>query len=152
MRRFTVLVSALILFLTFSLAGAQVGPGGTITQDGLKGTAQTLFGGAIAASVTAASATSVTMGNYTGGSLQVTTGGGSGTWSIAFYGHETPTGTFLPMYNYVAASGMAAMTAIAVASGVSGVYQISGIKTKYLKFVPTLSGTATATFVFTPSQ
>jgi len=116
-----------------------------------KGTTQTLFSGAISASVTEANATIINMNTYTGGSLDFTVSSGTGTFAVAIYSSETGTGTFHALNREVDAGTFAA-PAITTTASTSASYQIKDIKAKYIKFVPTLTGTCTATFVFTPSN
>lgn len=117
----------------------------------VKGQPITLFGGAIAASVAETDATVIDMTGYTGGSLEVTINSGAGTWSIATTESEISTGVFKTAYGIKAADLTAlAIPAIVTVTTVSACYEISNIKSKYLKFVPTLTSTCNATFKFTP--
>lgn len=113
----------------------------------------TLFGGAIAASVTEANATVIDMGGYSGGSLEVTINSGTGTFSIAQVESEIPTGVFKKAYMQKQADGaQLAIPAIVTTTTESAVYQLTNIGARYLKLVPTLTGTCNATFKFTPNN
>lgn len=118
-----------------------------------KGTTKVLFGGAISASVAEASATVIDMTKYTGGSLEVVVNSGTGTFSIALFTKETNAGTFVQMDKMKTdGSGMEDFPAIVTTSATSKSYSISGIRSNYIKFVPTLTGTANVTITFTPSN
>jgi hypothetical protein len=117
----------------------------------VKGTTVALFGGAIAASVTEANATVINMTKYTGGSLDFLDNSGTGTFAVVMYTSETGTGVFHAMQREVDAGTFAA-PAITTTASTSASYQIKDIKAKYIKFVPTLTGTCNATFTFTPSN
>ncbi len=125
-----------------------VSPAITLT----KGTTQTLFGGAIEASVAEADATVIDMRGYSGGSLEVTINSGNGTFSLAVMTHEINSGVFVQMDKEKAdGSGVEDKPAIVTAASTSKSYSISGIRANYLKLVPTITGTVNATFKFTPS-
>jgi hypothetical protein len=115
-----------------------------------KGGTQTLYGGAISASVTEANTTEIDMNGYAGGSLEVTINSGTGTWSLAFYTHEISGGTFVPMNIQKDDGSFVAAPAIAQ-SNASASYTIKNIRANYLKIVPTITGTSNATFKFTPT-
>lgn len=113
----------------------------------------TLFGGAIAASVTEANATIIDMGGYSGGSLEVTINSGAGTYSIAQMQSEVSTGVFKKSYMQKQTDGaQLAIPAIVTTTTESAVYQITNIGARYLKLVPTLTSTCNATFKFTPNN
>jgi hypothetical protein len=118
-----------------------------------KGTTKVLFGGAISASVAEASATVIDMTSYAGGSLEVVVNSGTGTFSIALFTKETNAGTFVQMDKMKAdGSAMEDFPAIVTTSATSKSYSISGIRANYIKFIPTLTGTANVTITFTPSN
>lgn len=118
-----------------------------------KGTSKVLFGGAIAASVTEANATVIDMTGYTGGSLEVVVNSGTGTFSIALFTKETNSGTFVQMDKMKAdGTGMEDFPPIVTTASTSKSYSVSGIRANYLKFVPTLTGTANVTITFTPAS
>ena len=126
-----------------------------------KGTPQTLFGGNLAASVAEANATVIDMQGYTGGALECQRNSGAGTWSIQLYAHESANnGTFIvpkiQFYGADANGALAASTsdfpALATTANNSVIHYIDGIKSRYIKFVPTLSSTANFAFTFTPSK
>lgn len=121
------------------------------TSGNTKGTAVTLFGGAISASVTEANATVIDMTNYSKGSLQCTVNSGEGTFSLAVLTHETAAGVFVQSYGEKDDGSFVVQPAIVTIASTSTSFQIRNINAKYLKFVPTISGTVNATFVFTPS-
>jgi hypothetical protein len=121
-----------------------------VTADFPRGGTQTLFGGAIAASVAEAAATVINMDGYNGGSLEGIINSGEGTWSLAFYTSETGTGTFSAMNIEKDDGTFVAAPAIAQPA-TSQSWQIKNIKAKYLKIVPTLTNASNATFLFTPS-
>lgn len=114
---------------------------------------QTLFGGAIAASVTVANSTVIDMGGYTGGSLEVTINSGAGTYSLAVMESEIATGVFKKAYMQKQTDGaQLAIPAIVTTTTESAVYQLTNIGARYLKLVPTLTSTCNATFKFTPNN
>lgn len=118
-----------------------------------KGSSKVLFGGAISASVAEASATTIDMTGYTGGSLEVVVNSGTGTFSIALFTKESNSGVFVQMDKMKTdGSGMEDFPAIVTTASTSKSYSISGIKANYMKFVPTLTGTANVTITFTPSN
>ncbi|MFT8350041.1 hypothetical protein [Clostridium saccharoperbutylacetonicum] len=118
-----------------------------------KGTSKVLFGGAIAASVTESNATAIDMTGYEGGSLEVVVNSGTGTFSIALFTKETNAGTFVQMDKMKTdGSGMEDFPAIVTTASTSKSYSISGIRANYIKFVPTLTGTANVTITFTPAN
>jgi len=125
-----------------------------------KGTPQTLFGGNLAASVAEANATVIDMQGYTGGALECQRNSGAGTWSIQLYAHESANnGTFIiPKVNSIVdAAGNGAFSsvdfpALATSANNSVIHYVDGIKSRYIKFVPTLSSTANFAFTFTPSK
>ena len=114
-----------------------------------------LFGGALAASVaeTNANATVIDMRKYTKGALSALFATSStGTFSLAFFGNDVATGVFKQIYQENnAKSGVEAKPPIVTSASTSLMYNVSEILCNYLKIVPTLSGTATYTFAFTPS-
>ncbi len=116
-----------------------------------KGQTVTLFGGAISASVAEANATIIDMTDYTNGSLEFVVNSGTGTFSIAVYAKETNTGTFYPL-NVAKqdGTGTTAYPAIATTASTSASYSLYGLNANYIKFVPTLTGTANVTLKFTP--
>lgn len=109
-----------------------------------------LFGGAISASVTEANATSIDMTKFNGGVLDFKVNSGAGTFAVAVYGSEVNSGVFKPLYKQVA-DGTFAAVSITTTTTVSAEYAITGLLPKYIKFVPTLTSTANATFTFTPA-
>ncbi len=118
-----------------------------------KGPAITLFGGAISASVTEANSTAVEMVGFTGGSLDVTVNSGSGQFSIAVYSSETGTEPYHLMYTGPISQSTPVLypdIILPIVASTPNSVEISGIRSKWIKFVPTLSGTCNATFVFTP--
>lgn len=117
----------------------------------IKGTTQTLFSGAIAASVTEANATVIDMTGYTAGSLEVTINSGSGTFSVAQFESEINSGVFKKAYAQKQADfAQLVIPAIVTTTTESAVYQVTNIGARYLKLVPTITGTVNATFKFTP--
>jgi len=118
-----------------------------------KGSSKVLFGGAVSASVLEATATAIDMTGYSGGSLEVVVNSGTGTFSIALLTKETNTGVFVQMDKMKTdGSGMEDFPAIVTTASTSKSYSISGIRSNYIKFVPTLTGTANVTITFTPSN
>ena len=118
----------------------------------IKGAPITLFGGAIAASVAETAATVIDMSGYEGGSLEVIINSGTGTFSCALMTKAIATGVFVAGHKEKQdGSGMEARPAIVTTASTSLSYSISGLRSKYLKIVPTLTGTANATFKFTPT-
>jgi hypothetical protein len=110
-----------------------------------KGIVKTLYGGAIAASVTEANSTEIDMQGFTSGSLEVTENSGTGSWSFALYEHAVSGGTFTPG---LIAAGTA--RAFAIPDG-GGTIDIDAIRANFIKLVPTLTGTSNITVKFTPS-
>jgi hypothetical protein len=150
------LAQMLIVFVLIAMMGMPafaVGPNNT-TFEINKGETQTLFSGAISASVTAGNATEIPIKGYRGGLLQVQTVSGSGSWSIAIYTADSAGGTYSTPY--VMAYDLSTYTAIPsiTASCNSGTYlsyYIPFIGANMLKLVPTLTGSGTSTtFTFTP--
>jgi hypothetical protein len=147
---------ALVVVLGFTfwtIAESQVGPGGTINAIFFKGPSTILFGGVTGKGLNtpiAANISPISMNNYSGGALEYTINSGSGTFSMALFCSETPTGTFRKApggtYLYLTPN------TLTVAS-TNQTWWLSGVKSKYIKFIPTTSSVlATATFTFTPSQ
>ena len=112
-----------------------------------------LFGGALAASVNEANATVIDMRKYTKGALSALfVSSSTGPFSLAFFGNDVATGVFKQIYQENnAKSGVEAKPPIVTSASTSLMYNVSEILCNYLKIVPTLSGTATYTFAFTPS-
>jgi hypothetical protein len=117
-----------------------------------KGTTVTLFGGAIAASVTEANATAIDVRKYLGGSLDFLVNSGAGTFSLAIMTSETGTGVFHQLFKEKDDGTFISVPAIVTTTTVSASYAIKDIKANYIKFVPTLTSTCNATFTFTPSN
>lgn len=118
----------------------------------IKGEPQTLFGGAIAASVAEADATVIDMTEYTGGALEFAVNSGAGTYSIAVMTSEVATGVFKTAYSIKDSDlTQLAIPAIVTTTTVSATYAIKGIRSKYMKLVPTLTNACNATFKFTPN-
>lgn len=118
-----------------------------------KGSSKVLFGGAISASVIEANATAIDMTDYTGGSLEFVVNSGTGTFSIALLTKETNSGVFVQMDKMKTdGSGIEDFPAIVTTASTSKSYSISGIRANYIKFVPTLTGTANVTITFTPAN
>lgn len=113
-----------------------------------KPAAQVLFGGDIEASVAIADATAIDMATvgYTAGVLQVLKVSGTGSWSVAIYGCDTLAGTYVPLAT--AAAGAARTVAVITAGGA---FDVTDLRSRFIKFVPTLTGTHKANFKFTPS-
>jgi hypothetical protein len=109
-----------------------------------KGITKILYGGAIAASVTAANSTVIDMQGFTSGSLEVVENSGTGSWSFALYECSAIGGTYTPGL-------IAAGTAItfAIPDG-GGTIDIDGIRANFIKLVPTLTGTSNITVKYTP--
>jgi hypothetical protein len=119
----------------------------------LKGTTQTLFGGNFAATVTEANATSIDMTGWSGGSLDWTlVGNGTGNFAVALYGSEDGVAPFHPMYKEVDAGTFSSALSITTPTSASASYAIRDIRSNYIKFVPTLAGTVSGIFKFTPSK
>lgn len=152
-KHFACLMAAVLAVFILSAPGFAIGPANTIFEIN-KGETQTLFGGAISASVTSGNATQIPIKGYRGGLLQVQTVSGSGSWSIGIFTADTLGGTYSTPY--VMAYDLSAYTAIPsiTASCNSGTYlsyYIPFIGANYLKLVPTLTGSGTSTtFTFTP--
>lgn len=125
----------------------------TVTLEKVKETTQVL-GTGVSASITLASAAVVNMVNWLGGSLEVApVSGTSGTFSIAQYTCETEDGDYV-LANQLKSdkSGYENIPAIVTTAGTKKSYSIPDIRAKFLKFVITLTGTAAATFKFTPTK
>lgn len=120
------------------------------TQTVAKPATVALFGGAIAASVTEANATVVDMTKFNGGTLDFKINSGAGTFAVAIYGSDVSTGVFKPLYKQINDGTFAAFS-ITTVTTVSAEYVLTGLLPKYIKFVPTLTNTANATFKFTPA-
>lgn len=152
-KSFACLLAVILAVLLLAMPAVAVGPNNTVFEIN-KGETQTLFGGAISASVTAGNATEIPIKGYRGGLLQVQTVSGSGSWSIAIYTADAGGGTYSTPY--VLSYDLSAYTAIPsiTASCNSGTYlsyYIPFIGANYLKLVPTLTGSGTSTtFTFTP--
>ena len=116
-------------------------------------TALLLFGGAIAASVTEASATVIDMRKYTKGALSALFAtSGSGTISLAFFGSDIGTDVFKQIHQEKNdKAGYEAKPVIGTTASTSLMYEVAGITCNYLKIIPTVSGTTNYTFAFTPS-
>lgn len=118
-----------------------------------KGSSIVLFGGAISESVTEANATVIDMTDYAGGSLEFIVNSGSGTFSIDLLTKETNSGVFVQMDKMKTdGSGMEDFPAIVTTASTSKSYSVSGIRSNYIKFVPTLTGIANVTITFTPAN
>lgn len=118
-----------------------------------KGSSIVLFNGAISTSITEPNATPIDMTSYSGGSLEVIVNSGTGTFSIALFTKETNAGVFVQMDKMKTdGSAMEDFPAIVTTASTSKSYSISGIRSNYIKFVPTLTGTANVTITFTPSN
>lgn len=126
------------LGFTGTVSGDTVGIEGKI-----KGTTQTLYGGAINASVSETNATEINMSYCSGGSLEVVENSGTGSWSFALYEKSTSGGVFTPGLT----TAGAAIT-IAIPDG-GGTVDIGNIRAKYIKWVPTLTGTSNVTVKWT---
>lgn len=109
-----------------------------------------LFGGAITASVTEANATVVDMTKFNAGTLDFKVNSGAGTFAVAVYGSDVSTGVFKPLYQQINDGTFAALS-ITTTTTVSAEYVLTKLLPKYIKFVPTLTNTANATFAFTPA-
>lgn len=116
-----------------------------IIEQYVKPETQTLFGGAINASVSETNASIIDMQNYMGGSLEVKENSGNGTWSFALYTSPINGGVFAPAIN---AAGSAITVSIPDGGGECA---ISDIKAKFIKWVPTLTGTSNVTAKWTPT-
>lgn len=119
------------------------------TLSGLpKASAQTLFGGAITASVDLATSTAIDMSTigYNAGALQAAVASGTGSWSLAIYGCDTLAGTYVPLAT--AAAGAARTIAVITAGGI---FDVTDLRSRFIKFVPTVTGTINTVFKFTPS-
>ena len=112
--------------------------------------AVTLFGGAIAASVTEANATVIDMQKFDAGTLDVLINSGAGTFAVALYGSDVPTGGFKPIYQQIN-DGTFAAVSITTVTTVSAQYLLKNIHSRYIKFVPTLTNACNATFKFAPA-
>ena len=124
-----------------------------IAEVNIKGAPITLYGGAIAASVTLANATVIDMSNYVGGSIEMVVNSGTGTWSLAFYTKEANSGTYVaPKILANDYGSYTSYPSITTTASTSGSWFIRGIEAKYLKIVPTLTPPCNATFKFTPSK
>lgn len=121
------------------------------TQTVAKPASIALFGGAIAASVTEANATVIDMTKFNAGTLDFKINSGAGTFAVAVYGSDVPTGVFKPLYKQILSDGTFTALSITTVTTVSAEYVIGGLLPKYIKFVPTLTNTANATFTFTPA-
>lgn len=147
------MLMAFMLIAIMAMPALAVGPNNTVFEIN-KGQTQTLFSGAITASVTAGNATEIAIKGYRGGLLQVQTVSGSGSWSIGIFTADAAGGTYSTPY--VLSYDLSAYTAIPsiTASCNSGTYlsyYIPFIGANYLKLVPTLTGSGTSTtFTFTP--
>ena len=152
-KSFACLLAVVLAVFLLAMPARAVGPNNTVFEIN-KGETQTLFGGAISASVTAGNATQIPVKGYRGGLLQVQTVSGSGSWSIAIYTADASGSTYSTPY--VMAYDLSAYTAIPAITAVcnSGTYlsyYIPFIGANYLKLVPTLTGSGTiTTFTFTP--
>jgi hypothetical protein len=106
-----------------------------------------LFGGAISASVNEATATVIDMKTIgaNAGNLQAVETSGTGSYSLAIYAKDIATGVFVPM---LTAAGAA--RTVAIPDG-GGSVDVTDLRANYIKFVPTLTGTSTMTFKFTPT-
>ena len=111
-----------------------------------------LFGGAIAASINEALSTVIDMTGCNGGTLDAVVNSGSGTFSFAVMGSEIATGVFHQAYLQKDDGTVVVYPAVVSIASTSVSIKIGRIGSKYLKLVPTLSGTANVTFVFTPSM
>lgn len=118
-----------------------------------KGGTITLFGGPISASVNELNSTAINMIGFTGGNLDVTVNSGTGQFSLAVYTSEDGSEPYHLAYNGpISASTPVLFPNIimpTVASTPNSI-AVSGIRSTWVKFVPTLSGTCNATFKFTP--
>lgn len=129
------------------LAISATNPMPITTISAAKNAALPLFGGAIAASVALADATAIDMtGGFNAGALQVLANSGTGSWAVAIYGCDTLAGTYVPLAT--AAAGAARTIAVITAGGI---FDVTDLRSRFIKFVPTLTGTHNATFKFTPS-
>jgi hypothetical protein len=109
----------------------------------IKGAPAELFGGAISASVLEAAATVINITAAIAGALEVVVNSGAGTWVIALYGHNAATGVFTPCVNELG-------VAIEIAIAGSAIVNVQNLRSKYIKFVPTLTGESNITCNFTP--
>ena len=112
-----------------------------------KDTTIALFGGAISASVAEADATVIDMKTIgaNAGNLQAVETSGTGSYSLAIYAKDIATGVFVPL---MTAAGSA--RTVAIPDG-GGSVDVTDLRANYIKFVPTLTGTSTMTFKFTPT-
>jgi len=115
---------------------------------------QNLFA-ALTTSVTEPNTPSINMIGARCGSLDVTINSGSGTISFALYTSETGiAGSFKPTFTVpygVANATPIQVPAIVTTASTSASYEILGLNSKYIKFVPNVSGTVNATVLFTPA-
>lgn len=117
----------------------------------LKGATQTLFA-ALTNTVSAALTPSINMVGYFGGSLEVlVTGDGAISFQVLTSEDNL---TFVPAYAYAATPTV--LPPIVTTTAISASFQISGIRARYLKLVPTVSGLGTtpnfsAAVYFTPA-
>ena len=134
----------------------------------LKGVTETLFGGNFAASVTEANSTSIDMRSWSSGSLDWTlVGNGTGNFAMNLWGSEDNVAPFHPVYRETTAGvvastgnsasatftdGWTAFPTITTPTSANANFAVKDIKANYIKFVPTLAGTVSGIFKFTPSN
>lgn len=110
-----------------------------------------LFGGiAIEASISEALSTVIDMQGCKGGSLDVVRNTGTGTFSLAVMVSDIATGVFHQAYLQKDDGTVVVYPPLLTIASTSTAQKISRIPGRYLKLVPTLSGTANCTFEFTP--
>ena len=136
----------------------------TNTPIRLKAPSLILFGGSISITYSSPSATEIDMTDYTGGPLSIKPNIllDTGTWSVDMYvsndsAPNSGTGYYALTYREEskAAGGMTWVQTpytITTTAGAHRTYRIDNIRAKFIKFVPTLSGSSSGYFTFVRSK
>jgi hypothetical protein len=141
------MVDANVQVLVDGIAMGEANPLPQDINEVSKGTTIQLFGGDILASVNEATATVIDMKSIgaNAGNLQAIETSGTGSYSLAIYAKDIGTGVFVPL---MTAAGSA--RTVAIPDG-GGSVDVTDLRANYIKFVPTLTGTSTMNFKFTPA-
>ncbi len=156
MKRIKIGIAAILALLLLCASAFAIGPTDKVLIAKAKGATLTNHS-AIGSSVVVGSCTAIDMSRWNGGTVQAVRATGSGTVSIQVMTCETATGTYVNPYILDTAasatsSGLIPIQAMATTAQVPNrSWSLTGIRSKYIKLVPTISGTATYTILFTPA-
>ena len=117
----------------------------------LRGSTATLQGGLFNTSFVLSNTSSIAMGEFTGGALDWDWTSGNGSVVLATYTSPDNV-SFYPLYTQKDDGSFVTAPTITTPTSGSASFAVEGIKSAYVKFVPTVSGTVNGLFKFTPSK